>query len=379
MSADQPLDDELETEKRDGLRIDTRMWVRVIGRDNEPTLRTGNICGNGFFFEVEQWSGKSGDIGVMEISSEDQVQTFTTMASLVRVIGTDDARRSAAERGVSYEFLPSDEATRVDIARTVRHIAQQHPEQLGDSGLEDLRSETAKGKLPGVATGGTAIEAGAEVRLVVDATALGGKREVPGVVGEITESLQADGTKRFWVAVYVAAGAQSRAVEPTAQEAPLEQPAPADHPAPAESAEASPGAESIIDVMWKDLVPEARSIISEADSGSSPTGKSHLSGRLSQISMPSALWLLDQERLSGALEFHRENEVIVLYICEGRVIDADSPNSKREPREHLSALMTWEDGEFEFRVEEIDRLDRLGVPTQGLLLDLAVSSDEKAK
>jgi hypothetical protein len=41
--------------------------------------------------------------------------------------------------------------------------------------------------------------------------------------------------------------------------------------------------------------------------------------------------------------------------------------------------MAWPDGEFEFCVEEVDRPDRIGVPTQGLLLDLAVAADEEAR
>jgi hypothetical protein len=92
--------------------------------------------------------------------------------------------------------------------------------------------------------------------------------------------------------------------------------------------------------------------------------------------MPSALWLLDQERLSGELEFRRDGERIILFLSEGRVFDVESPNNEREPRDHLSALMKWQDGEFEFRVGDVDRPDRIGVPTQGLLLDLAVASDE---
>jgi hypothetical protein len=131
--------------------------------------------------------------------------------------------------------------------------------------------------------------------------------------------------------------------------------------------------------MWMELVPEARSMVGEACSDSSPTGTSHLSGSLSRISMPSALWLLDQERLSGVLEFRRPGEEIVLFLSEGRVIDAESPSQERSPREHLSALMAWDEGEFGFNVETVDRPDRIGVPTQGLLLDLAVASDESAR
>ena len=61
------------------------------------------------------------------------------------------------------------------------------------------------------------------------------------------------------------------------------------------------------------------------------------------------------------------------------MIQPRSPDCEREPRAHLSALMSWADGEFEFRVEDVDRPDRIGVPTQGLLLDLAVAADEQAR
>jgi hypothetical protein len=369
----QPQSEEQPAERKGGLRIETEMWVRVVGRDNGATLRRGNICGSGFFFEADEWPGRTGDIGVLEVSSEDQMETCTTMASLVRVISTDEAQYSSTRQGVSYQFLPSDESTRVAIARLVRHIAQQHPEQLADEQLDDLESEASGGDAHAGAIGRSVIEAGAEVRLVVDATTSGGKREITGIVGDITESVQGDGTTRFWIPVFVEAGAQSLPPKPKVEAAPRAK------PAPIEPAADSEGEDSLIDSMWKDLVPEARSIIAVTASDSSPTGKSHLSGRLSQISMPSALWLLDQERLTGALEFKRENEVIILYLSEGRVIDAESPNCEREPRAHLSALMAWDDGDFEFCVEEVDRPDRIGVPTQGLLLDLAVAADEEAR
>jgi hypothetical protein len=214
------------------------------------------------------------------------------------------------------------------------------------------------------------IEAGAQVRLVITGAGGGGSREVTGVVGDITESAQTDGATRFWVPVYLVEDAQSSQASPATEETPIES------PIGSESLLSSSGAESLIDSMWKELVPEARSILGVTQSDASSAGKSHLSGKLSQISMPSALWLLDQERLSGELEFRRDGEQVILFLSEGRVIDVESPNNERNPRDHLSALMKWRDGEFEFRVRDVDRPDRLGVPTQGLLLDLAVASDE---
>ena len=190
-----------------------------------------------------------------------------------------------------------------------------------------------------------------------------------GTVGDITESVQ-DGTTRYWVPVYVEAGVEPEIVHP---KTPVVVGAEA-----ASGTEATPGADdSVLDSMWKELVPEARSLISDADADIATEGESPLSGKLSQITMPSALWLLDQERLSGVLEFRREGEKVVLYLSEGRVIDAESPDSARTPREHLQALMGWPDGEFTFRVQAVDREDRLGVPTQGLLLDLAVENDHE--
>jgi len=356
-----------EQERKGGVRIQTEMWVRVIGRDNEPLLRAGNISGTGVFFEAEQWPGRPGDITVIEVSSGDSARSFTTLASLVNVFKADEARRSSIEPGVSFQFLPSDEATRSSIAKTVRYIAEQHPEQAGELLQEEFERAAAEGEYPsGAKNAKPCIETGAHVVLVVDSTTGGGKREVTGVVGDVTESVQADGATRFWVPVYADEESQPVEAEPVRE---------SDAPEPSES----DGAGSIIEKMWKDLVPEAQSIIGELRSDSSPTGTSHLSGRLSKISMPSALWLLDNEHLSGVCEFQRPGEEIVLFLSEGRVIDAESPNQERSPREHLSALMAWDDGEFEFRVETVDRPDRLGVPTQGLLLDLAVASDEEAR
>jgi hypothetical protein len=373
MSTDPQQASDRQEERTGGVRIHTEMWVRVIGRDSERVRRSGNICASGFFFEVERWPGRPGDIAVMEVSSEDSAHSFTTLASLVKVYDVREARFSSIEQGVSFRFLPSDEATRSAIARTCRHIAEQHPEQAGGLVLEDFQRAAAEGEYASdVKDTRPCIETGEKVVLIVDSSVSGGKREVTGVVGDITESVQADGATRFWVPVYlveesdVAAEPRPVADEGATEAAALEQ-------------VAADGGRSLIDEMWTELVPEAQSILGEAPSESSPTGSSQLSGRLSQVAMPSALWLLDQERLSGALEFRRPGEKIVLFLREGSVIDAESPDHERDPRGHLSALMGWDDGEFEFRAETVDRPDRIGVPTQGLLLDLAVASDEEAR
>jgi hypothetical protein len=268
---------------------------------------------------------------------------------------------------VAFRFLPSDEATRCAIADTVRHIAHLHPEQAGELVLEEYERAASEGEyVSDVRDAIPCIETGGKVLLLVDSSVGGGKRQVTGVVGDITESVQADGAIRFWVPVYLVEESEG-VVESQTVEAPARE-----ESAPVER-------QSLIDEMWMELVPEARSILGEAPSESSPNGTSQLSGRLSQISMPSALWLLDQERLTGALEFSRPGERIVLFVREGTVIDAESPDQVRDPRGHLSALMAWKDGEFEFRVETVDRPDRIGVPTQGLLLDLAVAADEEAR
>jgi hypothetical protein len=325
----------------------------------------------------------------MEVGSEDQRFSFTTMASLVRIVDLEQARFGDVKPGVSYQFLPSDEATRESIARTVRHIAEQHPEQAGDLVPEEFQEAAADGAYPGAEQIKLpSVETGATVRLIVPAAG-GGKREVEGIVGDITESVQGDGETRFWIPVFLTEeiGDVEEDAETSQGDDAVEVDSIAAEPIAASEAPAEPEVEgagddnSLLDRMWKELVPEARSIIGmdDAEMNASPTGTSHLSGRLSQISMPSALWLLDQERLTGMLEFRREGEQVTLYLVEGRVIDAESPDSERDPRGHLSALMAWKDGDFVFRVAEVMREDKIGVPTQGLLLDLAVAQDEEGR
>ena len=54
MSGEPQKDEAWAEERKGGVRIETEMWVRVIGRDSEPIRRTGNICAGGFFFEAER-------------------------------------------------------------------------------------------------------------------------------------------------------------------------------------------------------------------------------------------------------------------------------------------------------------------------------------
>ena len=72
-----------------GIRIETELLVRVIGRDGEAVNRQGDICASGFFFETEEWPGRAGDITVMEVGSEDGVHNFTTLATLQTITETD--------------------------------------------------------------------------------------------------------------------------------------------------------------------------------------------------------------------------------------------------------------------------------------------------
>ena len=65
MSASSRQVDPSNLDQRGVVRIETELWVRVVGRDNEPVRRAGNICASGFFFEAEGWPGRPGDIAVI--------------------------------------------------------------------------------------------------------------------------------------------------------------------------------------------------------------------------------------------------------------------------------------------------------------------------
>lgn len=104
-----------------------------------------------------------------------------------------------------------------------------------------------------------------------------------------------------------------------------------------------------------------------------------LRGTLSEISMATLLSILDFERKSGILMVLAARELARVFISAGRVLRVEGGGSDVPPRERLFDVLDWCDGSFEFAACEVDSDDRVGLPTQTLLLEHARLRDEASR
>ncbi len=107
-----------------------------------------------------------------------------------------------------------------------------------------------------------------------------------------------------------------------------------------------------------------------------PSRKEHLVGLLSRIGIASLFSLFDLERVSGEMRLALGDRRIRVYVRDGRVIDAVRAGSNGTAREALRGVIEAKDGTFDFTPMDIDRPDRIGLSTTGLLLELAREHDE---
>ncbi len=121
-------------------------------------------------------------------------------------------------------------------------------------------------------------------------------------------------------------------------------------------------------------------LISEGEQDFELPTKDHLSGLLSRVQLPTLLSLLEMEQMTGVLRIHRneskEGEAIALFIRNGRLLDANSSlRATLSLRQLLGQLMNWEEGFFQFDMEEMAEDERHGSSLTELILDLAADAD----
>jgi CheY-like chemotaxis protein len=103
-----------------------------------------------------------------------------------------------------------------------------------------------------------------------------------------------------------------------------------------------------------------------------------LRGKIAELGLGTLLSLLEFERKSGLLIMVGADEMMTLYLAEGRVVKID-PVKRRSPRESLLELLDWTTGTFEFILSEVVGKDEVDVSTTQLLLEHARRRDEAAR
>ena len=339
-------------DRRQGLRVQTSFWVRIVGRDSTPRLCHGDVSISGVYFDSDTRLGGPGAVELLEIHSEDRSASFQTLACLVRVSTVEDLVHGTLVKGVAFEFLPDDEVIQRAIASAVHYITHaflDDPQRLlealrlnasisqemralrGDE--EVVESSDRLATVAAVQGRGLVletdwpIEAGAVIKVAIALPAQDEPMELEGVVAASVPSTHREDTYRVQVA--------------------LGEPAEAGRP---------PAITSLVDGL--NAIPRARTTLQRAP---------HLLGDLSRVPLALVLSLLDTEKLSARIELQAALDTATVFVCNGRVYDVYRPGLTAPPLVLVEEILMWKEGSFTVTVEEVDRTDELRVPTRELL------------
>lgn len=101
--------------------------------------------------------------------------------------------------------------------------------------------------------------------------------------------------------------------------------------------------------------------------GLSRTSKTRFAGALSDMGLVDLLQTIDVSRKSGTLHLTLHDKSGYVYFQDGRVLDAELGDLSAEAA--IYRFLLWNEGEFELDFREVKREDKLGVSTQGLLME----------
>jgi CheY-like chemotaxis protein len=103
-----------------------------------------------------------------------------------------------------------------------------------------------------------------------------------------------------------------------------------------------------------------------------------LRGNLVDIGLGTLLSLLEFERKSGILALTRTNELVRVFVADGRLVKLETGAGRSGGRERLMRLLDWRDGQFEFAPSVVTARDEIGMASVAvLLLEHARRRDEQ--
>ena len=95
--------------------------------------------------------------------------------------------------------------------------------------------------------------------------------------------------------------------------------------------------------------------------------KSKFSGNLQDMGLVDLLQTIDLGNKTGVLHIIRMSDEGTIYFRDGRIIDAATRT--RTGADAVYRMLVWSDGTFEIEFTNVDREDRVRLPTQGLLME----------
>jgi hypothetical protein len=370
-------------EARRGARVAARFRVAIEGFETTPVLRKGDISATGAYFEIDHDVGDVGTIHALRLVSLDAQATVRIIAHVVRTVRmSDESGRRIS--GAAFEFMPESDAVADQLQDFVRRVlAYRRPgEEPSVSSLLAARVGRVSG--PAEATlqklsvrtlvmeTSWAIEPGEAVRIDVVAPGMTRRLRLDGRAVRVVSKAGSPPRYDIEVAVQHETKRPLRTESSTAIAAVTLDPKDVEDVVDPPSTSGESDANQVLD----DLLA---ALILPPDEGAKRTRRTHLSGELSRIRLPTLLGLFEMERMTGRLVVTTGGTESQVFLSDGRIVDVDPAPAGETRRERIAKLLAAEEGTFGFSVEKVDRADRLQVGTTALLLDLAREADEKAQ
>jgi hypothetical protein len=376
-------------ESRRGARIATRFLVAVDGLDATPVLRKGDISATGVYFEIDHEVGDVGTVQSLTLTSLDRGRTVRVMAHVVRTVKLSDVAGRRVS-GAAFEFMPESDAAAAKVHDFVRRVLSVRKQ--GEPVSSRLGARVAEGAAPDSSRAHDATVQSLSVRSLVLETSwaiqTGEHLRVDIVAPGMTRRLRLDG-----VAVRVAPkpGAPPRFDIEVAVEQELKRPIRVDSTMAMEAMRVDPAqVRPTEEVTQPGVPPPAGSeddvthvldellsaLILPPEDNSALRRRTHLSGELSRIRLPTLCTMFEMEKLTGRLTVQRGATETRAYFHDGRIVDVEPLVRGESRRVAIGRLLAAESGSFDFVVEPVQRPDRLKTTTTALLLDIAREADE---
>ena len=352
-------------ERRVSARIETELYIGVVGVDEAPVLRRGNFSSTGVYFEIDRPIGEVGSLQRLHLLSYDRSIELRVVARMARRVQIDDLHhRARPVTGAGLQFFPGNEHERATLVRLLRAVIKH---QVARDLEVDHGYETSIGDNNAASTVQLSVH-----RMLLDTShplEVGelvefdirpgrGAAGVPfsGKVTRVAPRVQPDGSETYRVEVSIGE----------------------------ERADAGTRSQRLHDasLSFNDTIDRAFTDLLAAESDERPHLDDDLMGQLARIPLTSLLPLFEMERMSGELKLSDGGlSRAQVFLRDGRVIDAvaDPARPHVSARQLLGELMRWRDGTFELTLGAVERPDRIETPTTVLMLDLAREHDERQR
>jgi Domain of unknown function (DUF4388) len=368
-------------EARRSARVAAGFLVAIDGVDPTLVPRKGDISATGIYFETDKPVGTVGTIQWLHVASSNRAREIRLMAHVVRAITLDDlsGRRAFA---VALAFMPESDDAAAAVERFVQYVLLLVDDPITEPHLSPRLA--ARALAPSQQNHSTVVRqlsvrsmtleaswsVGLGEHIRVDIAAPGMSRRVR-LEGSAVRVVPV-GTSRSGPPYEIEVEFQTEIARPHRHGSSMTFPAVRPE-APTAPPPAPPSSDDEVSRALDDLFS---ALIHPPSADPARPTRGHLSGLLSSIPLPTLCALFDMERLSGKLTLQRKEERFVVYVCDGRLVDVEGMPAGVTPRAQIGRLLAWVEGSFELDVHPVKRVDRIGVGTTELLMDLAREADE---